>query len=122
MTGVLSLGQMNQLLLLSRKTYRFTSQFTSPTGLQLSLEYLRIIQTRLSLALSNLPTEPEQASKDLETAWNELDKLLIIATFPEEAQDVILSTVPTNEENVEDATKTSEDIEGTPTPEAKDDN
>ncbi len=52
---------------------------------------LRIIQTRLALALSNLPDQPEQARKDLETAWSEIDTLLILATFPEEDTAVFLN-------------------------------
>lgn len=84
---------------------------------------LRIIQTRLALALSNLPDEPEQASTDLETAWNEIDKLLIIATFPEEEQGVILSTIPISEEvTIEDnGSATEVEAEATATPEATDD-
>ena len=78
---------------------------------------LRIIQTRLALALSNLPDEPEQASTDLETAWNEIDKLLIMATFPEEDTAVFLSSLSTTEpisgtigtEETEEAEEAEED-------------
>ena len=84
---------------------------------------LRIIQTRLALALSNLPNDTEQANTDLETAWNEIDKLLIIATFPEEAQSTIMSTIPISDEiTLDDEGEGSTEIEATATPEATDDN
>ena len=86
-------------------------------------ENLRIIQTRLALALSSLPNDAEQANIDLETAWNEIDKLLIIVTFPEEAQAVIMSTMPISDESaLDDEREGSAEVEATATPEATDDN
>ena len=80
---------------------------------------MRIIQTRLALALSNLPNQATQASIDLETAWNEIDKLLIIATFPEEEATIILSTIPTNEGILEEEAETPTEEEST---DSEDDN
>lgn len=55
-------------------------------------EGLSIVQTRLALALSNLPETPEQAHNDLDIAWNEIDKMLLLIAFPEGDTAVLLST------------------------------
>ena len=38
---------------------------------------LEIVQTRLALAAGNLPANPDQAALDLESAWDELDAILV---------------------------------------------
>lgn len=38
---------------------------------------LEIVQTRLSLAAGNLPANPDQSALDLESAWDELDTILV---------------------------------------------
>ena len=66
---------------------------------------LRVIQTRLALALSNLPARPEEANNDLDIAWNEIDQLLLVIAFPD-ADTAVFST------------SASEEIEVTATPES----
>ena len=46
-------------------------------------ENLRVIQTRLALAFSNLADQPQQAVNDLESAWSEMDNLLFTIVFPD---------------------------------------
>lgn len=43
---------------------------------------LQAAQTRLTLAAANLPDNPALAAADLETAWDELDKLLVARLLP----------------------------------------
>ena len=43
---------------------------------------LEVVQTRLSLAADNLPTDPDLAAVDLESAWDELDKILTARLLP----------------------------------------
>ena len=49
------------------------------------------MQTRLALALSNLPESPDQAINDLEFAWNRVDQMLLLLAFPEEDTAVLLT-------------------------------
>lgn len=56
---------------------------------------LRVIQTRLALAFSNLTDQPQQAVNDLESAWDEMDSLLFTIVFPETNVEAVV-----NEEQV----------------------
>ena len=72
-------------------------------------ESLSIVQTRLALALSNLPDTPEQANSDLEIAWNEIDQMLLLIAFPEGDAAVLLSAPATSGTATPTPTPTSSD-------------
>lgn len=46
-------------------------------------EALRVMLTRLALAFTNLPENPDVAARDLESAWDALDDLLGLRLLPE---------------------------------------
>ncbi|HIP73149.1 MAG TPA: hypothetical protein EYH05_17350 [Anaerolineae bacterium] len=54
-------------------------------------ESLRIIQTRLVLAFSNLADQPQQAINDLESAWSEMDNLLFTIVFPDTDVEAVVN-------------------------------
>ncbi|NKQ35818.1 MAG: hypothetical protein HF973_09410 [Chloroflexi bacterium] len=56
-------------------------------------ESLRVIQTRLALAFSNLADQPQQAVNDLESAWGEMDSLLFTIVFPDTDVEAIINEV-----------------------------
>ena len=71
---------------------------------------LSIVQTRLALALSNLPDTPSQAISDLEFAWNRVDQMLLLIAFPDENTAVLFSAPE------EDTTSGTATPTPTPTP------
>jgi len=44
---------------------------------------LAVVQTRLALSFRNLPDDPIIAARDLESAWDELDRILMTRLLPE---------------------------------------
>jgi chromosome segregation ATPase len=54
-------------------------------------ESLRVIQTRLALAFSNLADQPQQAINDLESAWSEMDNLLFTIVFPDTDVEAVVN-------------------------------
>ncbi len=56
-------------------------------------ENLRLIQTRLALAFSNLGDQPQQAANDLESAWREMDNLLFTIVFPDTDVEAVVNEV-----------------------------
>ena len=73
-------------------------------------ENLRVIQTRLALAFSNLADQPQQAINDLESAWGEMDNLLFTIVFPDTDVEAIVNEAQAA------ATATIEPSDATPTP------
>jgi chromosome segregation ATPase len=87
-----------------------------------TLEALEGIQVRLALALDALPDSPTAASRDLEEAWDQLDRLLTLLLLPEialkadEASGPAEATTPTPTGAAEQAATASPPATPSPTP------
>ena len=50
-------------------------------------EALTPVQARLTLAAANLPVDPAEAARDLESAWDRLDAMIAVLIVPEASPD-----------------------------------
>lgn len=85
-------------------------------------ETLIIVQTRLALAYSNLPDDPTFAARDLESAWDELDRILMARLLPDFEEGLVVEPVVASTEEAapaapeETASPVPEPTEPAPTP------
>ena len=80
------------------------------------------MQTRLALAYSNLPDDPTFAARDLESAWDELDRILMARLLPDFEEGLVVEPVVASTEEAapaapeETASPVPEPTEPAPTP------
>ncbi|MCB9419041.1 MAG: hypothetical protein H6667_04520 [Ardenticatenaceae bacterium] len=72
---------------------------------------LELIQTRLSLAVNDLPDDPATAVLDLENAWGQLDAFLTTRLYPDVDVEAVLGATAVDETQ---ATATEETTTATP--------
>jgi chromosome segregation ATPase len=61
-------------------------------GSETNTESLQIMRTRLALTFGNLPDDPLAAANDLESAWDELERILTVRVLPQLAEELATAT------------------------------
>lgn len=77
---------------------------------------LAATQTRLTLAADNLPGDPALAASDLESAWDELDKLLVVRLLVAPATPAAAATEESGATAVPPTITPTPTLASTPTP------
>jgi predicted nucleic acid-binding Zn-ribbon protein len=77
------------------------------TGSPAFAEALVPVQTRLALAAANLPADPLEASRDLESAWERLDGMIAVLIVPAASPDDFAFEQAVEETTVEPAAPAS---------------